>query len=75
MKFDVITSIAMFYDLEDLSFFVNNIFKILKNNGIWIFEVSYMPEMLKLNSYDTICHEHLEYYSLTVIKKFYHVIK
>lgn len=69
MKFDVITSIAMFYDLEDPSFFVNNIFKILKNNGIWIFEVSYMPEMLKLNSYDTICHEHLEYYSLTVIKK------
>ena len=32
-------------------------------------KVSYMPEMLRLNSFDTICHEHLEYYSLTVIKK------
>ena len=41
----------------------------LNNDGLWIFEVSYMPKMLKLNSFDTICHEHLEYYSLTVIKK------
>ena len=68
-KFDVITSIAMFYDLEDPSKFVKKINKILKNNGMWIFEVSYMPKMLELNSFDTICHEHLEYYSLTVIKK------
>ncbi len=69
IKFDVITSIAMFYDLEDPSLFVNHIYNILKNDGVWIFEVSYMPEMLKLNSYDTICHEHLEYYSLQIIKK------
>jgi SAM-dependent methyltransferase len=68
-KLDIITSIAMFYDLEDPSFFVNNIYKILKDNGIWIFEMSYMPNMLKLNSYDTICHEHLEYYSFSVIEK------
>ena len=69
IKFDVITSIAMFYDLEDPSLFVNHIYNILKTEGVWIFEVSYMPEMLKLNSYDTICHEHLEYYSLQVIQK------
>ena len=68
-KLDVITSIAMFYDLENPNFFVENIYKLLKKNGIWIFEMSYMPQMLKLNSYDTICHEHLEYYSLRVIKK------
>ena len=68
-KFDVITSIAMFYDLEDPSSFVKNIKNFLNDEGIWIFEVSYMPKMLKLNSFDTICHEHLEYYSLDVIKK------
>lgn len=68
-KFDVITSIAMFYDLEDPSSFVKNIKNFLNDKGIWIFEVSYMPKMLKLNSFDTICHEHLEYYSLDVIKK------
>lgn len=68
-KMDIITSIAMFYDLEDPRSFVNAITRILDKNGIWIFEMSYMPEMLKMNSYDTICHEHLEYYSFSVIEK------
>jgi ABC-type Fe3+-hydroxamate transport system substrate-binding protein len=40
----------------------------LNEEGIWIFEVSYMPAMLDMNSYDTICHEHLEYYSFSVIE-------
>jgi SAM-dependent methyltransferase len=67
-KFDIITSIAMFYDLEDPVGFVKNIKSFLSDNGIWIFEMSYMPSMLSMNSYDTICHEHLEYYSLSVIE-------
>lgn len=67
-KFDIITSIAMFYDLEDPVAFVENIKKSLSTEGIWIFEMSYMPTMLKMNSYDTICHEHLEYYSLAVLE-------
>jgi len=66
--FDIITSIAMFYDLEDPIHFVKKLKDILSKEGIWIFEMSYMPSMLKLNSYDTICHEHLEYYSLAVIE-------
>ncbi len=66
--FDVITSIAMFYDLEDPVSFVRSIKRSLAPDGIWIFEMSYMPTMLKMNSYDTICHEHLEYYSLAVIE-------
>ncbi|MCK9418520.1 MAG: class I SAM-dependent methyltransferase [Nitrospirae bacterium] len=67
-KFNVITSIAMFYDLEEPVTFVTNIKDSLAAEGIWIFEMSYMPAMLKMNSYDTICHEHLEYYSLAVIE-------
>lgn len=66
--FDVITAIAMFYDLEDPVAFVRSIKRSLAPDGIWIFEMSYMPTMLKMNSYDTICHEHLEYYSLAVIE-------
>lgn len=66
--FDVITSIAMFYDLEDPVAFVRSIKRSLAPHGIWIFEMSYMPTMLKMNSYDTICHEHLEYYSLAVLE-------
>jgi len=66
--FDIITSIAMFYDLEDPASFVRGVKKILSPDGLWIFEMSYMPSMLKMNSYDTICHEHLEYYSFAVIE-------
>lgn len=66
-KFDIVTSIAMFYDLESPIDFANSIQEILTNKGIWILEMSYMPLMLKMNSFDTVCHEHLEYYSLQVI--------
>lgn len=65
----IITSIAMFYDLEDPIDFVRQIESILADDGIWHFEQSYMPSMLRMNSYDTICHEHLEYYSLGAINK------
>jgi len=67
-QLDIITSIAMFYDLEDPIAFTKGIKAILSPNGIWIFEMSYMPTMLKMTSYDTICHEHLEYYSLSAIE-------
>ncbi|WP_440915385.1 class I SAM-dependent methyltransferase [Candidatus Pelagibacter sp.] len=64
LKFDLITSIAMFYDLQNPNIFVKKIKKHLEKDGIWIFELSYLLDMIKLNSFDTICHEHLEYYSL-----------
>jgi SAM-dependent methyltransferase len=65
---DIITSIAMFYDLENPVEFVMGIKKLLSSRGVWVFEMSYMPDMLRLDSFDTICHEHLEYYSLGVIE-------
>jgi SAM-dependent methyltransferase len=67
-KCDIVTSIAMFYDLENPIRFTEGIKAILDPQGIWIFEMSYMPTMLSMTSYDTICHEHLEYYSLAVIE-------
>ncbi len=66
-KAKIITSIAMFYDLEDPNIFVKDIFNCLDDEGIWHFEQSYLLSMLRTNSYDTICHEHLEFYSLNVI--------
>ena len=65
----IVSSIAMFYDLEDPISFANQISEVLADDGVWHFEQSYMPSMLRLNSYDTICHEHLEYYSLGVVEK------
>ncbi len=65
----IVTSIAMFYDLQDPVAFAREVADVLANDGIWHFEQSYMPSMLRLNSYDTICHEHIEYYSLGVVEK------
>ena len=67
-KARIVTSIAMFYDLDAPIEFAKQIETILADDGIWHFEQSYMPAMLRTNSYDTICHEHLEYYSLGVVK-------
>ncbi len=63
----VVTSFSMYYDLEDPLAFMRQVAEILAEDGIWVFEQSYMPTMLERNSYDTACHEHLEYYSLKQI--------
>jgi len=65
---DIVTSIAMFYDLDDPIAFARDVASVLTPDGLWHLEQSYMPAMLRTVSYDTICHEHLEYYSLSVVK-------
>jgi SAM-dependent methyltransferase len=60
----VVTSIAMFYDLEDPNKFVSDIHRVMHPEGVWIVQMSYLPLMLKQNDFGNICHEHLEYYSL-----------
>lgn len=60
----IVTSIAMFYDLEDPQRFVSDIKSVMDPNGLWVVQMNYLPLMLKQNAFDNICHEHLEYYSL-----------
>jgi NDP-4-keto-2,6-dideoxyhexose 3-C-methyltransferase len=67
-KATVITSFSMFYDLEEPLVFMQDVFDSLDEEGIWVFEQSYMPTMLTQNSYDTVCHEHLEYYGIKQIQ-------
>lgn len=64
----IITSIAMFYDIERPMDFMEAIHDALAPEGIWHFEQSYMPLMLEHCAYDTICHEHIEYYALRQIQ-------
>jgi len=64
-KAKVITSIAMFYDLPNPPKFVEDISEILDEDGIWVIQFTDLFSMLILNAYDTICHEHLETYSLS----------
>ncbi len=63
-KARLITSFSMFYDLEDPVAFAKEIAEVLDDEGVWCFEQSYMPEMLRQVAYDTVCQEHLEYYAL-----------
>ena len=69
IKCKMVSSISMFYDLPDPVQFAKDIYSILHDDGIWTCEQSYLLSMLKTNSIDTICHEHLEYYSLHQIKE------
>ena len=68
-KCTIVSSISMFYDLPDPVQFATDIYNILADDGIWTCEQSYLLSMLRTNSIDTICHEHLEYYALTQIKR------
>jgi NDP-4-keto-2,6-dideoxyhexose 3-C-methyltransferase len=66
-KVKAVTSISMFYDLESPIDFMRDVYEILDDEGVWVIEQSYMPTMLEVTAYDTICHEHLEYYGLKQI--------
>jgi GDP-mannose 4,6-dehydratase len=66
-KAKAVTSISMFYDLPNPQQFMNDVRDVLEENGVWVMEQSYMPTMLERQSFDTVCHEHLEYYCLSQI--------
>jgi NDP-4-keto-2,6-dideoxyhexose 3-C-methyltransferase len=72
-KFSLITSFAMFYDIDDPNSFCKDIKEMLDKAGNWIVEFSYFPLLLKNLTYDQINHEHITYYTLTtfnqIIKK------
>lgn len=65
----LVTSFSMFYDLEDPCQFAKEVNSVLDpEEGVWVLEQSYMPEMLRVNSLDTVCHEHLSYYGMRQLK-------
>jgi len=68
-KAKIITSIAMFYDLDDPDGFVADIVKCLDSNGVWVIQQNYLCSMLEQNGFDNIGHEHLTYYSLETINQ------
>ena len=67
-KAKIITSIAMFYDLDDPNGFVKDIKSVLHPEGVWIVQMNYLGLMIKNLGYDNVCHEHVGYYSLTTME-------
>jgi SAM-dependent methyltransferase len=65
----IVTSVAMFYDLEDPNGFVSDIANSLASDGVWVVQQNYLASMLQKNGFDNIGHEHLEYYSLNTMEK------
>ena len=70
-KARVITTIAMFYDLDDPHSFIEDVKAILHSNGVWVVQISYTPLMIEQLAFDNICHEHTYYYSLTSLKNLF----
>jgi hypothetical protein len=68
-KAKVVTSIAMFYDLENPDIFIQDVGEILDDDGLWVLQLSYTPLMIEQLAFDNICHEHIYYYSLFNLKK------
>jgi NDP-4-keto-2,6-dideoxyhexose 3-C-methyltransferase len=67
-EFRIVTSIAMFYDLEDPNAFCADVASVLAEDGVWIIEMHYLADIVQQNAFDAICHEHLEYYSLAALE-------
>lgn len=65
----LITSIAMFYDLDQPHNFVRDIACVLAQDGLWMVQMSYLPTMLARNNFDNISHEHVGYYTLGVMDR------
>jgi NDP-4-keto-2,6-dideoxyhexose 3-C-methyltransferase len=68
-KAKVVTSIAMFYDLENPDTFIQDVGEILDDDGLWVLQLSYTPLMIEQLAFDNICHEHIYYYSLFNLKR------
>jgi hypothetical protein len=72
VQFKIITALSVFYDLEDPNIFLNDVKKLLHKNGIFYLEFADLKLILQKKMFDTICHEHLEYYSVNFI---FHLLK
>ena len=68
-KAKVVTSIAMFYGLQNPHPFIEDVKKTLHPDGVWVLQLAHVPSILKRNAFDGICHEHVAYYSLGTLEK------
>lgn len=66
--YKIVTSIAMFYDLDDPGSFIRAVKKVLHPQGVWIVQLQDLDQMLRTRAFDNIGHEHLEYYSFTSLR-------
>ena len=73
--FDVITANHVCAHVDDLKNFVKGVKNLLKSDGFFSFEVSYLGDVIRKKTFDTIYHEHLDYHSLRPLISFFKKFK
>ena len=68
-KFKIITALSVFYDIDDPNKFLKEVSSILDDDGIFLLEYADLFSIIKNKMFDTICQEHITYYSTKVILK------
>lgn len=68
-RFDVVSSVSVFYDLDDPNEFVAGVKSVLADDGVWVVQQNYLADTVRLNAVDNICHEHVTYFSLIALEK------
>lgn len=66
--YDVVTSVSVFYDLDDPGEFACGVREILAPDGLWVIQQNYSLDMLNLHAVDNVLHEHVTYFSVTSLK-------
>jgi SAM-dependent methyltransferase len=59
---DYVTSHNVLAHVDDLAGTFANIHALLKDGGVFCFEIGYFRDVLRLGYFDTIYHEHLDYH-------------
>lgn len=68
-QFQLVTSVAMLYSVEDVRAFASGVRDILAGDGLWSIQVSYLPEIVRTLSFYDFCHEHLYYFTLHTLSR------
>ena len=69
-KASIVLGNNVFAHIEDMKGAFKNVFEILEDFGIFIFEVAHFKYILTDGLFDTIYHEHMSYHTATALESF-----
>jgi len=67
----LVTATNVFAHIDDLDALMAVLARLLKDDGVFVFEAPYFLHLLEMNEYDTIYHEHLSYIALRPLVPFF----
>lgn len=67
----VVTANNVFAHIDDLAGVVAGVRALLDEGGVFVFEVSYLADVLEKTLFDTIYHEHLSYHAVAPLVSFF----